>query len=92
MFLIQAETGKLLAPWGQYSLSSFLLRGVDTPVSGNELLGVCVWQWRGFICTDVYKHQLKWLYLGSRRDDSVVKRTYCYGRGSEFSSQHPCGS
>lgn len=42
MFLIQAETGKLLAPWGQYSLSSFLLRGVDTPVSGNELLGVCV--------------------------------------------------
>lgn len=42
MFLIQAETGKFLAPWGQYSLSSFLHIGVDPPVSGNKLLGVCV--------------------------------------------------
>lgn len=92
MFLIQAETGKLLAPWGEYSLSSFLHIGVDTPVSGNELLGVCVAVEGGFTWTNVYKHQLKWLYLGSRRDGSVDKRTYCYGRRSEFSSQHPCGS
>lgn len=31
-----------------------------------------------------------WIYEGSQREGSVVKRPFCSQKGPEFGSQHPC--